>query len=188
MHLQTSGWSPANGALATFLKEAGSFLTERLGQCGLWARMHGASKSQAREQAHVQLKALGCERLSARSPRTLSGGESQKIALARAMVIDPILLLLDEPLNALDAPTRQDYRNFLKTYLAQQECMSILVTHDVRDVISLGAQVIVLEDGTVRQMGSVETVSENPQSAFVREFFAPLRLQAPQMGQTEITH
>ena len=187
MPRQTSDGARPKG-IGYVLKEAALPHLNVLDNVAFGARMHGASKSQAREQAHVQLKALGCERLSARSPRTLSGGESQKIALARAMVIDPILLLLDEPLNALDAPTRQDYRNFLKTYLAQQECMSILVTHDVRDVISLGAQVIVLEDGTVRQMGSVETVSENPQSAFVREFFAPLRLQAPQMGQTEITH
>mgnify|MGYP000330084970 CR=1 FL=1 len=111
---------------------------------------------------------LGIADLADRSPDTLSGGEKQRVALARSLVVDPAAFLLDEPLAALDAPTRAELRGVLADTLADET--AIYVTHDRTTARALGDRVAVLADGQVRQVGSATDVFERPRSPFVARF------------------
>jgi ABC-type sulfate/molybdate transport systems ATPase subunit len=114
---------------------------------------------------------LGCAELAARGTVSLSGGERQRVALARALLTAPEILLLDEPLAAMDAAARPALRKLLSDHLAAQGAPAIIVTHDVRDVVALGADVAVLERGRIVQRGSVQALSQNPATPYVAEFF-----------------
>lgn len=116
------------------------------------------------------LRRLGCDHLADRLPAHLSGGEQQRVALARALVTEPHLLLLDEPLAALDAATRRSVRSFLATHLRTLQRPSILVTHDVRDVLALDAEICVIEAGRIVQRGDVHALQRAPATDFVAEF------------------
>jgi molybdate transport system ATP-binding protein len=105
--------------------------------------------------------------LEARYPHELSGGQQQRVALARTVAPRPRLLLLDEPLSALDAPTRSELRQELRRMLAEWSIPTIIVTHDPTEVVCLADEVIVLLDGRVRQRGPVEQVCNNPIDADV---------------------
>lgn len=122
------------------------------------------------DRAMAALSELGCEALATATVRELSGGERQRVALARALVIDPRLLLLDEPLAALDVAVRRSVRMFLAGHLRAKGCPAIITTHDVRDVIALGCDVCVLEQGRVVQTGRIEELERAPANAFVAEF------------------
>ena len=127
------------------------------------AKTHGA--------ALEILGELGCAHLSERWPETLSGGERQRVALARTLILEPRLLLLDEPLGALDASARRSLREYLASYLQRSGTPTVFVTHDRRDVVALGAHVVVLDGGRVIQSGSIEEVLSEPANEFVTEFF-----------------
>jgi molybdate transport system ATP-binding protein len=103
-------------------------------------------------------------------PGSLSGGERQRVALARALARDPEILLLDEPLSALDAHTKIDVRAELQELLAGLEVPALLVTHDFEDAAALAAQVGVLVDGQLRQTGSAADLVADPADAFVASF------------------
>lgn len=135
---------------------------------GLAAR--GVPPAERSERVARILDELGCDGLIDRSPRTLSGGEQQRVALARALVLAPRLLLLDEPLAALDATTRRAVRSFLATRLRAFGGPSLLVTHDARDAAALDAEVVVLERGRVVQRGRLESLRAAPATDFVAEF------------------
>src|SRR5438067_3340908 len=105
---------------------------------------------------------LGLAGFEDRYPRQLSGGEQQRVALARALVCRPRLLLLDEPLSALDAPTREHLRRQLRHWLVELRMSTILVTHDRLEALALGEHVVVFEAGRVRQSGSVQQVFSAP--------------------------
>ncbi len=105
---------------------------------------------------------LGLTGLDDRYPRQLSGGQQQRVALARALVCRPRLLLLDEPLSALDAPTREHLRRQLRHWLVELRISTILVTHDRIEAFALGDHVAVFEAGRVRQSGSVQQVFSAP--------------------------
>jgi molybdate transport system ATP-binding protein len=105
---------------------------------------------------------LGLAGLGDRYPRQLSGGQQQRVALARALVCRPHLLLLDEPLSALDAPTREHLRRQLRRWLVELQILTILVTHDRIEALALGNHVVVFEAGRVRQSGSVQEVFSAP--------------------------
>jgi molybdenum ABC transporter ATP-binding protein len=105
---------------------------------------------------------LGLAGLEERYPRQLSGGQQQRVALARALVCRPRLLLLDEPLSALDAPTREHLRRQLRRWLVELQMSTILVTHDRIEALALGDHVVVFEAGRVCQSGSVQQVFSAP--------------------------
>jgi ABC-type Fe3+/spermidine/putrescine transport system ATPase subunit len=105
---------------------------------------------------------LGITRLADRSPRTLSGGERQRVALARALAIRPRLLLLDEPLSALDQPTREEMRGQLRQLLAEQAVPAIHVTHDRDEALTLADDLAIIADGTIRQSGNSRDVAAHP--------------------------
>jgi ABC-type Fe3+/spermidine/putrescine transport system ATPase subunit len=105
---------------------------------------------------------LGITHLADRAPRTLSGGERQRVALARALAIQPRLLLLDEPLSALDQPTREDMRGQLRQILAQQSTPAIHVTHDRDEAFTLADDLAIIAGGTIRQAGNASDVAAHP--------------------------
>lgn len=133
----------------------------------------GESRLQAKERtlrAMRMLTELGCASLAGRPVEHLSGGEQQRIALARSLVQEPEFLLLDEPLAALDVGLRRTLRQFLAERLRMFGRPSITVTHDVRDVAALGAQIVAIEGGRIVQQGSLASIREQPASEFLAEF------------------
>ena len=129
------------------------------------------------QEAKQILSELNCGNLAHRRVTELSGGEQQRVALARALVIQPKLLLLDEPLSALDAGSRRKVRQFLVRYLSAQKCPSILVTHDVNDIIAFDADIAVMEKGLLVQQGNYSALKQNPANEFVSEFIGMVRQQ-----------
>jgi molybdate transport system ATP-binding protein len=117
-----------------------------------------------RERVHQLLDALLLAGLEQRRPSELSGGQQQRVALARALAVRPRLLLLDEPLSALDAPTRDRLRRELRRMLAEIGLPVVLVTHDVLEAVALADQAVVLGAGGVLQSGAVADVLTRPSS------------------------
>ena len=116
-----------------------------------------------RQQRVKEIKEmLGLSGLGYRYPGQISGGERQRVALARALVCRPRLLLLDEPLSALDAPLREELRRELRRSLAQLGIPAILVTHDRIEALSLADYVVVFDEGRIRQSGPVQEVFSKP--------------------------
>ena len=108
------------------------------------------------------LRQLGIAHLAGRSPRSLSGGEQQRVALARALAIQPGLLLLDEPLSALDQPTREDMRALLQRLLAELAIPAVHVTHDRDEALSIGDDLAVIVGGQLRQTGPAASIAAEP--------------------------
>jgi molybdate transport system ATP-binding protein len=130
-------------------------------------RARGASRADARAAARGWLARLGVADLADRKPRQLSGGQAQRVALARALVTDPALLLLDEPMSGLDVGVAAELRIELARHLATYDGITLLVTHDALDALTLGTRVLVVEDGRVAQAGSPEEVAARPRTDHV---------------------
>jgi multiple sugar transport system ATP-binding protein len=109
-------------------------------------------------------------RLLDRLPRQLSGGERQRVALCRALVRDPKVFLLDEPLANLDAKLRNTARDELKRFQREIGTTTIYVTHDQVEAMGLGDRIVIMERGKVRQVGTPEEVYEDPVDTFVATF------------------
>jgi molybdate transport system ATP-binding protein len=118
--------------------------------------------SERRQRIEEITALLGLVGFEDRYPRQLSGGQQQRVALARALVCRPRLLLLDEPLSAVDAPTREHLRRQLRHWLVELRMSTILVTHDRIEALALGDHVLVFEAGRVCQSGSVQQVFSAP--------------------------
>jgi molybdate transport system ATP-binding protein len=116
------------------------------------------------------LERLGIGHLAGERPGHLSGGERQRVALARALAREPGVLLLDEPLSALDAHTRASVRAHLQDVLAQLALPTLIVTHDFRDATALADRVGVIVDGRLRQVATVAELLRHPRDAFVARF------------------
>jgi molybdate transport system ATP-binding protein len=130
-------------------------------------RCHGLAKGEARRTAAEWLDRVGLAEHAAKKPRALSGGQAQRVALARALAIRPRLLLLDEPLAALDAHTKLDIRAELRRHLADFDGVTVLVTHDPLDAMVLADRLIVIEDGHVVQEGGPAEVARHPRTDYV---------------------
>ncbi|MGH3765236.1 MAG: sulfate/molybdate ABC transporter ATP-binding protein [Pseudonocardiaceae bacterium] len=127
-------------------------------------RSTGTSKQQAREEALRRLAEVDAVDFAQRRPRRLSGGQAQRIALARALASDPDLLLLDEPLSAVDVELAPALRSLLQTVLAGR--LALIVTHQVIDALMLADRMVVLEGGRVVEQGPTREVLTRPRSAF----------------------
>jgi molybdate transport system ATP-binding protein len=132
-------------------------------------RARGLGRAEARRRAGAWLDRVGLAGHAGARPRALSGGQAQRVALARAMVSEPRLLLLDEPLAALDAATRAEVRRDLRRHLASFGGTRLLVTHDPLEAMALADRLVVLEGGRVTQSGRPAEVSERPRSGYVAE-------------------
>ncbi|MDO9485371.1 MAG: ABC transporter ATP-binding protein [Actinomycetota bacterium] len=130
-------------------------------------RSRGVPRKEARTQAERLLAQVGIASLSARKPASLSGGQAQRVALARALACKPSLLLLDEPLSAADAATKNDLRAGLVERLRAFDGCCVLVTHDPVDALLLADRVIVLEQGEVVQDDSPADLAAHPRTNYV---------------------
>ncbi len=132
-------------------------------------RAHGQRRPEARRIAADWLRRVGLADHHGARPRALSGGQAQRVALARALARDPALLLLDEPLAALDAGARVELRRELRRHLASFTGTCLVVTHDPLEAIALADQLVVLEKGRVTQTGTPTEVSAHPRSRYIAE-------------------
>ncbi|WP_236580046.1 ABC transporter ATP-binding protein [Streptomyces sp. HM190] len=130
-------------------------------------RCQGSSKAEARALAAEWLERMGLAEHAGAKPRRLSGGQAQRVALARALATSPRLLLLDEPLAALDARTRLDVRAQLRRHLADFEAVAVLVTHDPLDAMVLADRLVVIEDGRVVQEGTPGDIARHPRTDYI---------------------
>jgi molybdate transport system ATP-binding protein len=130
-------------------------------------RVQGATRRQARAAADTWLERLDLSPLAARRPHEISGGQAQQVALARALAADPTLLLLDEPLSALDAKTRLDVRAQLRNHLQQFTGPVLIITHDPLEAMIMADRLLVIENGRVVQQGSPAQVARQPATQYV---------------------
>ncbi|MEV4195118.1 ABC transporter ATP-binding protein, partial [Streptomyces toxytricini] len=130
-------------------------------------RARGVPRAEARREARLWLERLGVGGLADRRPAQLSGGQAQRVALARALAARPRLLLLDEPLAALDQATRARVRHTLRAHLAGFGGVCLLVTHDPVEAVSLADRVLVLADGRTLQDAPPAEVARHPRSPWV---------------------
>jgi molybdate transport system ATP-binding protein len=130
-------------------------------------RARGRPRREARDAALTWLGRVGLADHAGRRPSALSGGQAQRVALARALVTEPRILLLDEPLAAVDASARVELRRTLRTQLAVHRGVRLLVTHDPLEAMALADRLVVLEAGHLVQEGTIAEVTARPRSAWV---------------------
>lgn len=126
-----------------------------------------SSRAEQKQRAQSLMEMLGIAGLEKRHPHQLSAGQQQRVALARAVAPRPRLLLLDEPLSALDAPTRQQLRHDLRSTLADLKTPAIVVTHEPLEAVTLADQAVVISEGQIRQKGPTHEVFSRPIDASV---------------------
>jgi molybdate transport system ATP-binding protein len=132
-------------------------------------RARGTGRASARATARRWLDQVGLAEHAGTRPRALSGGQAQRVALARALATDPGLLLLDEPLAALDAATRVHIRTELGRHLGEYPGHTLLVTHDPLDAMVLADRLVIVEGGAVVQQGPPATVARQPRTDYVAQ-------------------
>ncbi len=132
-------------------------------------RARGVEKQTARSEAARWLETVGLSEYARTRPRALSGGQAQRVALARALATDPELLLLDEPLAALDAGTTLHVRAELGQHLNRFEGRTLLVTHDPLDAMVLADRLVIIENGQVVQEGKPTEVAHRPRTDYVAQ-------------------
>jgi molybdate transport system ATP-binding protein len=147
-------------------------------------RARGVPRGEARSRAIAWLERVGLADYAKSRPGSLSGGQAQRVALARAMVNDPRLLLLDEPLAALDAATRSEVRRDLRRHLASFDGTRLLVTHDPLEAMTMADRLVVLEKGRVTQTGTPAEVSGQPRSRYIAELVGMNLLSGQAIGHT----
>ena len=133
-------------------------------------RVKGVSKDERRSRALEALKQVRLEGYEDRKPSQLSGGQRQRVALARALVNRPAVLLLDEPLGALDLKLREQMQLELKELQREVGITFIFVTHDQEEALTMSDRIAVFNHGQIEQLGTPREIYENPMSAFVSEF------------------
>lgn len=151
--------------------------------------LKGVPRRERRERAVALLERFGVGELAESRPRTLSGGERQRVALARALARHPGVLLLDEPLAALDARTRASAARELGAVLREVDVPALLVTHDFAEAAQLGDRVGVIDAGRVVQEGTPSELAAAPRSAFVADFTGAVVLMGmARSGADGLTH
>lgn len=133
-------------------------------------RVRGHSRASARERVHRALEMVQMEHLAERRPMQLSGGQQQRVALARALVFEPDLVLLDEPLSALDKNLRHDLQIELKSLHQRLGVTFVYVTHDQEEALSMSDHIVILRNGQIEQKGSPSELFERPDTRFVADF------------------
>ncbi|MFF9066011.1 ABC transporter permease [Streptomyces sp. NPDC014891] len=158
-HRRHVAWVPQDGALFPHLSA--------LANTAYGLRAQGVPRAEARRSARIWLDRLGVGPLAHRRPTQLSGGQAQRVALARALAARPRLLVLDEPLAALDQTTRAHVRHTLRTHLGEFGGVCLIVTHDPVEAVSLADRVLVLDEGRALQDAAPAEVTRHPRSPWV---------------------
>ena len=140
------------------------------GNIAFGLRRQKVSKDDERRRVEEAIELVQLSGLAARRPRQLSGGQQQRVALARALVLRPAVLLLDEPLGALDAKIRKSLRVELKALQEEVGITFVFVTHDQEEALSMSDRVAVMSNGRIEQIGTPAEVYEDPSTVFVADF------------------
>ncbi len=133
-----------------------------------------APKSEVRERVDELLKLVRLDGLAKRYPSQLSGGQLQRMALARALAPRPSVLLLDEPFGALDVQVRSELREWLRRLHEEIHVTTIFVTHDQEEAMDVAGQIVLVNAGKIEQMGSPRDLYEHPSNEFVMSFVGPV--------------
>ncbi|SFM70414.1 putative 2-aminoethylphosphonate ABC transporter ATP-binding protein [Marinobacter zhejiangensis] len=157
-------------------------------------RSIGMGKTQIKARVSELLELIGLSDHAKKYPAQLSGGQQQRVALARALAPSPGLLLLDEPLSALDAKVRHHLRSEIRNLQKKLGVTTILVTHDQEEALAMADRVVVMNNGVIEQVGTPLEIYQQPKSAFVAEFIgamnfidsAPLNGQRVKVGNREL--
>ncbi len=147
----------------------------------------GGPRRERRGRALQMLERFGVGGLAEARPETMSGGERQRVALARALAARPSLLLLDEPLSALDSTTRREAIGELRAVFAETATPVVLVTHSFEEAAALAGELVVIDAGPEVQRGSAAAISASPASAFVADFSGAVVLRGEARGEGDLT-
>ncbi len=144
-------------------------------------------KAEIQSRVTELLELIGLPDSGAKYPGQLSGGQQQRVALARALAVSPGLLLLDEPLSALDAKVRAHLRDEIKILQRRLGITTIMITHDQEEAISMADRIVVMRDGRIEQIGAPLEIYHRPANLFVAEFIGAMNLlPATRIGHGEI--
>ena len=146
---------------------------------------HRIDKAQSEVMLTRLLEILDLHHLQGRLPVNLSGGEKQRVSLARALMVEPRVLLLDEPLSALDPAFREEVRNAIKRLHQSSNATFLMVTHDFAEALSLARRAAVMNNGRIEQVGSIEDIFQRPSSTFVADFVGMKNLFAARFKGTK---
>ena len=133
-------------------------------------KMRGMNKQEIKNKVYSAAKSLGLENLLSRKPKELSGGQRQRVALGRAIVRNPKVFLMDEPLSNLDANLRTQMRTEIKRLHKELGTTFIYVTHDQTEALTMGDRIVVLDKGKIQQIASPLEIYNNPKNKFVAGF------------------
>jgi tungstate transport system ATP-binding protein len=140
----------------------------------LGLRFRGVNKKSAHDQVIQWSRAMGVDHLLGRRAGQLSGGEAQRVSLARAFVLDPELLLMDEPFSAVDPPTRSQLLKDLSNLLSRDHRTTIIVTHNLKEAAQIGDRVAVIINNELKQVGTPKQIKAKPADKSVKEFLKEL--------------
>ena len=140
----------------------------------LGLKFRGTDKDEKHARVNRWSKAMGVDSLLRRQASQLSGGEAQRVSLARAFVLEPELLLMDEPFSAVDPPTRAQLLKDLSNLLSQDHRTTIFVTHNLKEAAQVGDRVAVIINGKLKQVGTPRQIKDKPADKSVREFLREL--------------
>ena len=149
---------------------------------GYGLQIRGTARQEIRRRVADALSLVHLDELAARYPAQLSGGQKQRVALARAIICQPRLILLDEPLAALDVELRRHMQLFLKNIQREIKTTFLFVTHDQEEAISMADRICVMNDGRIQQLGSPLDVYYRPRTEFVARFFGDNNLIGGRLG------
>jgi len=144
--------------------------------------LRGLPRDERNERVHQWLEWVGLADCAHRRPSQLSGGQQQRVALARALAPEPSLLLLDEPLSALDAKVRHQLRNQIKELQRRLGITTIMVTHDQLEAMTMAERIIVMRDGQILQVGSPSDLYHEPKDPFVADFLGSMNFLPARVG------
>ena len=132
--------------------------------------IQGVNKSAREEKAYAVLETVGLKEWSAVYPEQLSGGMQQRVGLARALAVDPDILLMDEPFSALDPLIRKEMQEELMELQGKVQKTIIFITHDLDEALKLGDSIAIMKDGVIDQIGAPEEILTNPATEYVANF------------------
>lgn len=132
----------------------------------------GVDRAERHQRALAVLEQVGLARVAAQMPRQLSGGMQQRVGLARALVLNPAVLLMDEAFSALDPINRREMQDLLLDLQAKQRRTVVFVTHDIEEALRIGNRIAIMQHGRLIQTGSAEQIVNAPANAYVRRFFS----------------
>lgn len=180
-----NGLLPLRRRMATVFQQPLLLDTTVRENVALGLRLRGVSRQETYRRAERWLERMGISSLSSRSARQLSGGEAQRVSMARALVLEPEVLLLDEPLKELDTPTRDALIQELKSVLAETHTTTVFVTHDRAEALTISDRIAILIAGRLIQAGKTDEVFNHPFNEEVANFVGVEMVMAGRIVETE---